>query len=86
MPTADVALFSRVIFLESQKSERTKEETDRFHHLLGLRSQSPTNITVELVKHREAFRSRWRASWERAISEYKRNVEYNVVGERFINN
>lgn len=86
MPTADVALFSRVIFLESQKSERTKEETDRFHHLLGLRSQSPTNITVELVKHREAFRSRWRASWERAISEYKRKVEYNVVGERFINN
>ena len=30
MPTADIALFSRVIFLESQKSERSKEETDKY--------------------------------------------------------
>lgn len=35
MPTADVALFSRVIFLESQKSERTKEETDKYQQFMN---------------------------------------------------
>lgn len=86
LPTADVALFSRVIFLESQKSERTREETDRFHRLLALRNQGPTSITAELVGYRSEFKARWRASWERALRDFKRNVNYNVVGERFINN
>jgi hypothetical protein len=34
IPTVDSALFSRVIFLESQKSERSRQETERFHKLM----------------------------------------------------
>lgn len=76
MPTADIALFSRIIFLESQKSERTREETD----------MCPTNITVALLKYRDNFNAGWYASWKRAISEIKGEVNYSVIGERFINN
>jgi len=86
MPTADVALFSRVLFLESQRSERTREETDKFHQLLKLRNMCPTNITVSLIRYRKNFEARWGKSWERALSEVKGEVDYNVIGERFINN
>lgn len=86
MPTADVALFSRVLFLESQRSERTREETDKYHQLLKLRNMCPTNITVELVRYRKNFEARWAGAWERALSEIKGKVDYNVIGERFINN
>ena len=86
MPTADVALFSRVLFLESQRSERTREETDKFHQLLKLRNMCPTNITVSLIRYRKNFEARWRKAWERALSEVKGEVDYNVIGERFINN
>lgn len=86
MPTADIALFSRVIFLESQKSERTREETDKYHHLVSLRNMCPTNITVYLLKYRENFNAGWHNAWIRAIGEIKDEVNYSVVGERFINN
>lgn len=86
MPTADSALFSRVIFLESQRSERTKEETDRFHQLVRLRNMCPTNITVELVRYRETFNAGWGKAWQRALDEIKNAVDYHIIGERFINN
>jgi len=86
MPTVDAALFSRVLFLESQRSERTKEETDKFHELIQLRNASPTNITVELLRYRENFNARWGNAWKRALGEIKDDVDYHVIGERFINN
>ncbi|MEZ7762013.1 CHC2 zinc finger domain-containing protein [Prevotella nigrescens] len=86
MPTADSALFSRVLFLESQRSERTKEETDKFHHLLKLRNACPTNITVELLRYRDNFEARWHDAWERSLSEIKDGIDYHIIGERFINN
>jgi DNA primase len=86
IPTVDSALFSRVIFLESQKSERSRQETERFHKLMKLRNQHPTNITVELVKYRDNFNAAWQKAWKRALNEVKTSVNYNVIGERFINN
>lgn len=86
MPTADVALLSRVIFLESQKSERTKEETDKYQEFMKLRNMHPTNITVELMRYRDNFNAGWFKSWKRALKELKNEVDYSVIGERFINN
>ena len=86
MPTADIALFSRVIFLESQKSERTKEETDKYQEFMKLRNIHPTNITVELMRYRDNFNARWFKEWKRTLNEIKNEVPYNVIDERFINN
>lgn len=86
MPTADVALFSRVIFLESQKSERTKEETDKYQQFMKLRNMCPTNITVNLLRYRDNFNAGWLTAWKRALNEIKSEVDYSIIGERFINN
>ena len=86
IPTVDIALFSRLIYLETHKSKHTREETDRFHHLLKLRNSYPTNITVDLLKYRDNFNAGWRKSWERALTDVKSSVNYNTIGERFIYN
>ena len=86
MPTADIALFSRVIFLESQRSERTKEETDKYQTFMKLRNMCPTNITVSLMRYRDNFNAGWFNAWKRALGEIKSEVDYSTIGERFINN
>ena len=86
IPTADIALFSRVLFLESHKSEHTKEETDKYHSFMKLRKMHPTNITVEYIRYRENFNAGWCNAWKRALKEIKSEVDYNIIGERFINN
>ena len=86
MPTADIALFSRVIFLESQRSERTKEETDKYQKFMKLRNMCPTNITVSLMRYRDNFNAGWFNAWKRALNEIKSEVDYSAIGERFINN
>ena len=86
IPTADIALFSRVLFLESHKSEHTKEETDKYHSFVKLRKMHPTNITVEYIRYRDNFNAGWYNSWKRALREIKNEVDYSVIGERFINN
>jgi dTDP-glucose 4,6-dehydratase len=86
IPTADIALFSRVLFLESHKSEHTKEETDKYHSFMKLRKMHPTNITVEYTRYRDNFNAGWYNAWKRALKEIKSEVDYNIIGERFINN
>jgi DNA primase len=86
IPTADIALFSRVLFLESHKSEHTKEETDKYHSFMKLRKMHPTNITIEYIRYRDNFNAGWYNAWKRALKEIKSDVDYSVIGERFINN
>ena len=86
MPTIDIALFSRLIFLESQRSERTKEETDRYQQFMKLRNMCPTNITVGMMRYRDNFNAGWMSAWKRALEEIKSEVDYCCIGERFINN
>lgn len=86
MPTVDVALMSRVVFLESQKCAHTKAETDKYQEFIKLRNMCPTNITVEMVKYRENFNAGWYDAWKRALHEIKDEVDYNIIGDRFINN
>ena len=86
MPTIDIALFSRLIFLESQRSERTKEETDRYQQFMKLRNMCPTNITVGMMRYRDNFNAGWMSAWKRALEEIKSEVDYCTIGERFINN
>ena len=86
MASADIALFTRLIFLESQQSVRTLEATAKFNKLEQMRRMGPTNITVDLQRYRAVFESRWPSCWSRAQSELKKQVCNSAIDERFINN
>lgn len=85
MPTVDIALFERVIFLEAFRSVRTKEETDAMNELENMRKVTPTNITVDLLMRRKDFVDNWLSSWRYAQEVVKSKSDSNV-SERIINN
>lgn len=86
LPTADSALFSRVLFMEMTRSERTEEESRMFRELLTMRSMYPTNITVELLRYRENFEAGWNTAWQKAIRTIKNALTAGNIQERIINN
>ena len=49
MPTADIALFSRLIFLLFPKSDFTTAEKENYQQLLQYRSKGLTHITLQLL-------------------------------------
>ena len=86
MPTADIALFTRVIFLQFPRSEFTDEEKHNYKELLDIRSLGLTHITIELLNQRMHFEK----AWTTAFKETQKDVG-NVLGmdkgeDRIMNN
>ena len=69
MPSADIALFTRLLFAVCEKQHHTREERDRFTELLGLRQTGATHITLEILRHRENFKANFADAMKRAEEE-----------------
>lgn len=80
MPTADIALFSRIIYLTYEMQHHTEEERAKFNDLLGMRLRGATHITLEILKHRKNFENRFDEAWRKA--EY--DVELGTKGHEII--
>jgi len=57
MPTADIALFTRLIYLTCERQHHSQEERERFTDLLQFRQMGATHITLQILKHREQFKT-----------------------------
>lgn len=77
MPTADIALFTRLIYLTVEKKHHSQEERKRFSELEHDRSMGATHITLEILRHREKFESSFGKAWEKAAMD----VEYKLNGK-----
>lgn len=67
MPTADVALFSRLLYVCFFKTEFSKAEEIRFKDFIDLATKNGfTNITHEILSLREQFKTEYDESWEMA--------------------
>lgn len=62
MPTADNALFTRVIFTRFSKTGFTEEEGILFNRLKEMEKRGITGITNEIIMHREEFIRRYDAN------------------------
>ena len=80
MPTADIALFTRLIYLTYEKQHHTKEERDRFTELLHHRLLGATHITLEILRHREKFEASFGGAWKKAEAD----VEYRLKGREIM--
>ena len=86
IPTVDIALFSRMIYLESQKSEHTSAEKEEYNELMKLRKTGVTSCTVEILKYRENFESSWNQSWKDASQKINDALKAEGCMDRIINN
>jgi len=88
MPTRDIALFSRLIFLRTSSSgeHRTQEERRRFQKLVDLRKAGCSHITLEILRYRAQFESNFLSSMQTAYDDLRAGVEREDVSERLLNN
>lgn len=80
MPTADIALFTRLIYLTYDRQHHTKEERELFGELMNDRMRGATHITLELLRHRDAFEAGFGQAWKKA----KLDVEHELAGREIM--
>lgn len=86
MPTADIALFTRIIYLTFDKGEHTREEKQHFAELERFRQIGATHITIELLKHREQFQAAFGMAWKRATEDLEIALEDDNILDRIMTN
>ena len=69
MPTADIALFSRLIFLSFSSSIFSDDEKRNFMELKRMRMQGMTHLTLELLNLRRYIEADYPAVYQRTMSE-----------------
>lgn len=79
MPTADVALFSRLIFMTYERQHHSLEERDKFSDLMQYRQLGATHITLEILKLRPTFIVHFDEAWQKArIDLHARTAAYKI--------
>ena len=86
MPTADIALFNRLVFLTFSKSEFSDEEKQNYEALKIVEKRGLTHLTGEVLKLREKFRGNFRSAWDNVITDLSNNVRQHAVEDRTLKN
>ncbi len=86
MATADVALFSRMLFLEFNNCEFSKEQQRRFDKLKEIRQKGCTHITLEMLRFREKFCLEFSQNYREATKELQNATDGKMVETRNLMN
>jgi len=86
MATADIALFSRFIFLSFTQNEFTDEERDHFNALKEIEKRGLTHITHQLLKLRSVFHDNYPGHVKRTSELMREYLRNEVVEDRIFNN
>jgi len=84
MPTADVALFSRVIFLQFQQTEFNQEEKKNYDNLKAMENPGLSHLTVELIKLRKFFEENYYSEYDNVLSDFTNATESATVEDRIL--
>ena len=75
MPTADNALFSRIIFLSFKNSSFSEEERANFLTLNQIRKQGLTHLTLEILSHRKKVEGSFRNLYHQTMMEVSESLK-----------
>ena len=86
MPTADIALFTRLIFLQFPRSEFSDKEKQNYKALMDMRSLGLTQITLEILKQRKHFERTWGSAFKETQSDVGNALGSEKGEDRIMNN
>lgn len=86
MPNVEPALFSRTILCEFRSMSRTQKEVDQFNLLRQMEETGITNVTLEVLQHREVIRSEFKKYYDEISAAYRSSMAGEEVIERTIIN
>ncbi len=87
MPTIDVALSSRVIFLQflSKKGLSKKAKAD-FEKLQKIERDGLPHITVEFLKQRKYFIENYKNTYDFILRDFMEHIDKNQIDDRILRN
>ena len=86
MPTADIALFTRLIFCSFTKCEYTDAEKIMFKELKDMEEKGISHITHDILEHREYFMEHFLENFKAASKELTNLNKDTVIEDRIFNN
>ena len=85
-PTQDMALYTRVLFLEYTKTSFNATERKRYEELVTLCNMGLTHLTVELLKHRRLFEKNFPEAYSMVKREFGSRLSETTIHERISGN
>ena len=86
MATADIALFSRMIFLTFDTSEFTAEAKRKFNELLEERKKGLSHLALQILSHRKKFEAEFAGNFKSAFSDITGRLEQARIEDRILRN
>lgn len=78
MPTIDIAIFSRLIYLTFSTTEFTTEARYRFDELKEMRDRGCSHIVLQLLSHRKKFEMEFATCYKTALSDITNGINESV--------
>ena len=86
MPTADNALFSRLVYLTFHKTEYTDKEKALFNRLKDVEKSGLTHITHEILMHRSYFLKNYFENYDKTIEDMMMALGELIIEDRILRN
>ena len=86
MPTVDIALFSRLIFIAFHKTSYTQQEKKNFELLKAIDEQGLSHITHEVLSKRTIFLKHWLDNYNDISKEFQKDLQGEIVEDRIFRN
>jgi DNA primase len=86
MPTADIALFSRLVYLYFYKIEYSDKEKKAFNQLKELEKKGLTHITHELLKQRPYVLEHYRDHYDKVSQDLDKILDKEIIEDRIFRN
>lgn len=86
MATADIALFSRLIFLTFNKSEFTDDAKRKFNELTEIRKRGCSHITIQILRHRAKMETEFSLNYKTVLSDLQAALQNEAIEDRILRN
>ena len=86
MATADIALFSRFVYLTFNKSEFSDEAKRKFNEMKEIRKRGLTNLTLQILKNRSRFEADFITNYNRCTNDILERMKTEQIEDRILRN
>lgn len=86
MPTADIALFSRLIFLSFHKVEYNDDDKRKFNDLKAVEKTGFTHITHQLLGLRDHFLKHYEQAYQSTQADLLNKLKDHIIEDRILKN
>ena len=86
MATADIALFSRFIFLSYSKSQFSQEAKEKFAKMAAIRKLGCSHLVLEILQCRALFEAEFRGNYNEAFGDIINALGQSNIEDRIIRN